>query len=148
MLTHLKCYVSASVEVDLSIVTEILQDNNVEVYEFYDGSIGTSFQDILKRKLRQVDFAIFILSKDNKNILFEIGVCEGLGKQSLIIVDKDVLEIPFYLENKLSFSANLNHKNVLELALKAFLIGSIKGKWFFIIFSISSAIVRSFTSEN
>lgn len=120
MLTHLKCYVSTSFEVDLRIVEEILEENNVELYELYDGSIGTSFQDILKRKLRQVDFAIFIISKNNKNILYEIGVCEGLGKQALILIDKEVSEIPFFIENKLSLSANLNDKKVLELAIKAF----------------------------
>lgn len=60
-MTNLKCYVSASFDIDLSSVIEILQDNYVEVYEFYDGSISTSFQDILKRKLRQVDFAVFII---------------------------------------------------------------------------------------
>lgn len=120
-MTNLKCYVSASFDIDLSSVIEILQDNYVEVYEFYDGSISTSFQDILKRKLRQVDFAVFILSKDNKNILYEMGVCEGLGKQSLIIVNKEVTEIPFYLQNKLTISTNLSDKKVVELALKAFI---------------------------
>lgn len=120
MLTHLKCYLSASYEVNISLIDQILQENSVEVSEFYDGSIGNSFQDILKRKLRQVDFAIFIVTKNNSNIIYEIGVCEGLGKQSLIIIDRDV-EIPFYLENKLSLSANLSDKNVLELAIKAFI---------------------------
>jgi len=128
MLTHLKCYLSASYEVNVALIDQVLQENQVEVYEFYDGSIGNSFQDILKRKLRQVDFAIFIVTKNNNNIIYEIGVCEGLGKQSLIIIDKDV-EVPFYLENKLALNANLEDKNVLEFAIKAFISElPIKGK--------------------
>lgn len=120
MLTHLKCYLSGSYNADSSNIYGILREKEIEVYEFYDGSIGTSFQDILKRKLRQVDFAIFILTKYNENTIYEIGVCEGLGIQSLIIIDKEFEKVPFFLENKLSLSANLNDEKLLKIAIDAF----------------------------
>ena len=120
MLSHLKCYVSASFDVDILQVEIILQNLKIETYNFYDGSIGLTFQELLKRKLRQVDFAIFILSKNNKNVIYEIGVCEGLGKQSLILVDKEYGEVPFYLENKLLLNVNLADSKAIDLAISAF----------------------------
>lgn len=121
-----KCFLSASYDTDLSLVKSVLAENNVETFDLYDFSIGSSIQDILKRKLRQADFAVFVVSKDSKNVLYEIGVCEGLGKPSLIIIDKDA-SLPFYIENKLSLTANLNDRAFLKMTLLGF-IDEIKAK--------------------
>lgn len=122
---QLKCFISASHDTDLSLIKSILAENDVETLDLYDFSIGSSIQDILKRKLRQSDFAVFVVSKESKNVLYEIGVCEGIGKPSLIIIDKET-NLPFYIENKLSLSANLNDRDFLELTLLGFIdeIGS------------------------
>lgn len=108
------------------MIKSILAENDVETFDLYDFSIGSSIQDILKRKLRQSDFAVFVVSRDNKNVLYEIGVCEGLGKPSLIIIDKEA-NLPFYIENKLSLSANLNDREFLKLTLLGF-VDEIKSK--------------------
>jgi hypothetical protein len=97
-----------------------LAENDIDIFDIYDFSIGSSIQQILKRKLRQADFAVFVVTKDSKNVLYEIGVCEGLGKQSLIIIDKDA-NLPFYLENKLSLTANLNDRDFLKMTLLGFI---------------------------
>lgn len=117
---QLKCFLSASSDTDLSMIKSVLMENDIEVFDLYDFSIGESIQQILKRKLRQADFAIFVVSKDSKNILYEIGVCEGIGKQSLIIIDKEA-NLPFYIENKLSLSANLSDREFLKLTLLGFI---------------------------
>ncbi len=123
---HYKCFLSASYDTDLSWVKSVLAENNVVTFDLYDFSIGSSIQDILKRKLRQADFAVFVVSKDIKNVLYEIGVCEGLGKPSLIIIDKEA-SLPFYIENKLSLTANLNDRAFLKITLLGF-IDEIKAK--------------------
>jgi hypothetical protein len=120
MNRQLKCFLSASYDTDLTIIESVLAENNIEIFNLYDFSIGSSLQDILKRKLRQADFAIFVVSKESKNILYEIGVCEGLGKQSLIIFDKEA-SLPFYLDNKLSLSANLNDRDFMQMTLLGFI---------------------------
>jgi hypothetical protein len=117
---QLKCFLSATYDTDLSLIKSVLAENDVETFDLYDFSIGSSIQDILKRKLRQSDFAVFVVSKESKNVLYEIGVCEGLGKPSLIIIDKEA-NLPFYIENKLSLSANLNDKDFLTLTLLGFI---------------------------
>lgn len=120
MNRKLKCFLSASYDTDISMIKSVLSENDIEIFDLYDFSIGSSIQDILKRKLRQADFAIFVITKDSRNVLYEIGVCEGLGKQSLIILDKDA-DLPFYLENKLSLSANLKNREFLNMTLLGFI---------------------------
>lgn len=120
MNRRLKCFLSASYDTDLSLIKSVLLENDIDIFDLYDFSIGSSIQQILKRKLRQADFAVFVVTKESKNVLYEIGVCEGLGKQSLIIIDKDA-NLPFYLENKLSLTANLNDRNFLKMTLLGFI---------------------------
>lgn len=117
---QLKCFLSASYDTDLSLIKSVLAENNVETFDLYDLSIGSSIQDILKRKLRQSDFAVFVVSKESKSVLYEIGVCEGLGKPSLIIIDKEA-NLPFYIDNKLSLTANLSDREFLKMTLLGFI---------------------------
>lgn len=120
MTETLKCFISAPYETDTSTIKNILSEYNVEVFDIYDFSIGESIQQILKRKIRQSDFALFVLSQDNQNVLYEMGVCEGMGKQHFIFLDKDY-KTPFYVESKLFQRANLNDRNFLKLSIEKIL---------------------------
>lgn len=117
MNEHLKCFISASYETDISIIKSILVENNVEVLDIYDNSIGVPIQDILKRNLRNSDFALFIISNDNQTVLYEMGVCDGMGKQHFVFLDKD-FKIPFYIENKPFLRANLSDRIFLQLSIE------------------------------
>lgn len=70
---QLKCFLSASYDTDLSSIELVLAENDIEIFDLYDFSIGNSIQEILKRKLRQADFAIFVVTKDSKNLLMKLG---------------------------------------------------------------------------
>ncbi|AXT20273.1 hypothetical protein D7030_03925 [Flavobacteriaceae bacterium AU392] len=107
MEKKLKCFISSSHNVDTSYIKNILAENGVDTFDLYDFSIGDSIQQILKRKIKEADFAIFIITDNNPNVLYEMGVCEGLGKQHFILLDKD-LKIPFYIENKLFIRTDVN----------------------------------------
>lgn len=126
MNDKLKCFISASYNTDTSIITNLLAENNVEIFDLYDFSAGNSIQQILKRKLRQADFAIFIISEDNSNVIYEIGVCEGLGKKYFIILEKDI-KIPFYLENIILIRSNLKDREFLKMSVHK-ILDSIKKK--------------------
>ena len=120
MNRNLKCFISASFETETDNIKSVLAENGVDVFDLYDFSIGESIQQILKRKLRQSDFAIFILTEENKNVLYEMGVCEGLGKQHFIFLDKK-LTIPFYLTNKLFIHSDLNDRVFLKNSIEKIL---------------------------
>lgn len=138
---NLKCFISASFETETDSIKSVLAENGVEVFDLYDFSIGESIQQILKRKIRQSDFAIFILTEENKNVLYEMGVCEGLGKQHFIFLDKK-LTIPFYVTNKLFIHADLNDRNFLKNSIVKILQDVGRSKR-----SKSSRIVKEKTSQ-
>lgn len=117
MNQNLKCFISASYDTDLSLIKNILAENNIETFDLYDFSIGDSIQQILKRKLRQADFALFVVSRDNQNVIYEMGVCEGLGKQHFIFLEK-AFKAPFYIENKLFIRANLQDRQFLQASIQ------------------------------
>jgi hypothetical protein len=116
MKEHLKCFISAPFDTDTTTVKNILAENEVEVFDLYDFSIGESIQQILKRKIRQSDFALFVMSQDSQNVLYEMGVCEGMGKQHFIFLGKDY-KIPFYAENKIYQRVNLQDREFLKLVI-------------------------------
>lgn len=116
MKEHLKCFISAPFDTDTTTVKSILAENEVEVFDLYDFSIGESIQQILKRKIRQSDFALFVMSQDSQNVLYEMGVCEGMGKQHFIFLGKDY-KIPFYVENKIYQRVNLQDREFLKLVI-------------------------------
>jgi hypothetical protein len=117
MNERLKCFISASYETDTSQIKNILAECNVDTFDLYDLSIGESIQTILKRKIRLADFALFIISSENTNVIYEMGVCEGIGKQHFIIVEKDY-NTPTYIENKLFIRANLHDKAFLKMSIQ------------------------------
>lgn len=120
MNERLKCFISSSYETDISHIKSILEENNVDTFDLYDFSIGDSIQQILKRKIRQADFALFVISSENTNVIYEMGVCEGLGKQHFIFIDKDY-KTPFYFENRLFIRTNLHDRDFLKMSIQKIL---------------------------
>ena len=120
MNERLKCFISSSYETDISHIKSILEENNIDTFDLYDFSIGESIQQILKRKIRQSDFALFVISSDNTNVVYEMGVCEGLGKQHFIFIDKDY-KTPFYFENRLFIRVNLHDRDFLQMSIQKIL---------------------------
>jgi len=121
MNENLKCFISASSDTDTAFIKNILAEYDVETIDIYDFSIGDSIQQILKRKIRQADFALFIVSdRSSINVIYEMGVCEGIGKQHFVFLEKD-FKVPFYLENQLFIRADLNDRKFLKSAVEKIL---------------------------
>jgi len=120
MKSRLKCYISAPGSFDISQVELILDGLNIEHHSFYDFSIGTTFSDLIRRKIRESDFIIAIVSGDFSNVLFELGAAEGLNKPSFILIDKDI-KIPYYLNDKLYYQTNFKEWSLIQLGLQNFI---------------------------
>lgn len=121
MKSKLRCYISAPASFDITKVEAILDSQNVMHHSFYDFSIGTTFSDLVRRKIRDSDFIVAILQSENSNVLFELGVAEGLRKPTFILVDKD-LKIPFFLDTKLYYQTNFKDLSLIKLALSNFVL--------------------------
>lgn len=121
MNQNLKCFISASSDTDTAFIKNVLAEYEVDTIDIYDFSIGNSIQQILKRKIRQADFALFIVSdRSSINVIYEMGVCEGIGKQHFVFLEKD-FKVPFYLQNQLFIRADLNDRNFLKSAVEKIL---------------------------
>ena len=127
MKHHLNCYISAPTNFDLTRLESLLDSQKIEYHSFYDVSIGSTFSDLIRRKIRESDFIIAVLQYDNANVLFELGVAEGLKKPTFILVDKDY-KVPFFLDTKFYYQTNFKDLSLINLALKNFVrdIGSRK----------------------
>jgi hypothetical protein len=118
MKGSLKCFISYSHDLDVSPLKNVLGEYEVESYDIYDFSIGESIQQIIKRKIRQADFAIFgISASGNENVLYEMGVCEGLGKRYFIFLEKDA-RVPFDLMGQSVVKVDLNDRKLLKSAVE------------------------------
>jgi hypothetical protein len=118
MKESLKCFISYSHDIDVSSLKNVLGEYDIESFDLYDFSIGESIQQILKRKIRQADFAIFVIpASNNANVLYEMGVCEGLGKIYFTFLEKGA-RVPFYLESQLFFQVDLEDRKPLKAAVE------------------------------
>lgn len=122
MNKNLSCFISSSYDVDITTIRNILYNNNVKIYDIYSSSLelGGSIKKTIKQKIRQVDFAIFVITNNNPNIFYEIGICDGMGKEYLVITDRNV-NIPFDLRNILYLKNKLEDKNLLLFPIAQFI---------------------------
>lgn len=146
MVKKLKCFISSTAEANISTLKSILEEEGVETFDIYDFTIGASIQDILKKKIRDSDFAIFIITGDSQNVFYEMGVCEGLGKPQFVILDS-TLQPPFYLQNKLYLKASFNDKEFLKLSILKFINEVLKRKKKGIIKNAEDPLARPETKE-
>ena len=122
MNKKIKCYISSDSSYDLSKLENILLKLEVETHNFYDFSIGSSFSDLIKRKIRESDFIVALITQKNQNVLFELGVAEALGKPIFLLVEQD-LKLPFFLEGKMHYQLDWSkNTQLLELSLKNFIL--------------------------
>ena len=120
MNNKLKCYISSSHKINTSKIKDILNELRVDFFDNYDFSVGDPIQYLEKGKIKEADFVIFILKNNDPNVIYEIGICEGLGKQYIIIVDKDSKE-SIFLSNKLHIRADLDNNYIISDTIKKFL---------------------------
>jgi len=118
----IKCYISSDSSYDLSRLENILFKLGVETHNFYDFSVGSSFSDLIKRKIRESDFIVALITQKNQNVLFELGVAEALGKPIFLLVEHDI-KLPFFLEGKMHYHLDWSkNTQLLELSLKNYIL--------------------------
>jgi hypothetical protein len=121
MKSKLTCYISAPANFDLTNIENVLSNLKIGFHSFYDFSIGTSFSDIIKNKIRESDFVISILTTESNNVYFELGVANGLNKPLFILIDKE-LKVPFFLEKNIYVQTNFTNLTLFELAISNFVL--------------------------
>lgn len=120
MKDKLKCFISSSNKIDLTRIKKYLCDIDVDVIDVYDISIGESLQQSIKKKIKQADFSIFFVSEFTPEIVYEMGVCEGIGKPQFVVVNENQ-DVPLFVKNQLFMRSDFKDFKNLEI-----LLGNIK----------------------
>lgn len=94
-------------------IKNVLSDNDIEVFDPYSFSTRESMQENIKANMQEADFAIFVVATESLNVIYEMGVCDGIGKPFYIFLEKGH-KVPFYIENKMFIRANLRDTDFLE----------------------------------
>ena len=115
------CFLSAPVGAELSVVRQVLQDLNISVFDSYEPNADDRSYESVARKLARADFLLAIVtSEKNENVIYEMGVADGLGKPAFILVDRDE-RLPSFLLRRVHLKANFKETDVLRIALTRFI---------------------------
>lgn len=77
----MRAYLSYNYGVDVTEVLNLLQENNVEIFDsISDSQYGSSFQQTIKIAVKSCDFLVFIYTNDNPYIAFEAGMAVAFNK--------------------------------------------------------------------
>lgn len=122
MKKKLKCFISSNFNSDLSKIENLLFNFDIDVSDFRNLPVGSSFSDAIKRTIKESDFIIGLLTTESKNVLYELGIAEALGKPMFLLFEKDV-KAPFFLEGKMSYQLDWSkNTQLLELSLKNYIL--------------------------
>ncbi len=127
MEKNLKCFISAPAEKGTSSLRRILGRLGVQSIDAFDFEIGDSISASVKSKIRASDFAIVVLSEQNSNVLYELGICEGLGKPVFLLVE-DSYNTPPFVSNYIYLRASLDNESLLIISLENFIAQLRKNK--------------------
>ncbi len=119
-MPKLRCFIAAPYYTKTDFIEKILTDKGVEFSKAYDSPVvNYSIEKQIKNKIKKSDFVIAIVSKNNIEVFYEIGLAEGLGKPLFIINDKKS-EIPACLQNHLHLKTTLKINQSLIISVSKF----------------------------
>lgn len=124
----MKCFISREYNVPpeiLNSIQEVLDELNIQHCDMFPIQNGMVASEAIYTEIHEADIVIAVITKNVSNVLFELGLAIGLGKEVLLLVD-DPDYIPLDLHGRLYIKINENIKENLTLPLR-FLMNK-KGK--------------------
>ena len=88
---QLKCFIISTSLFDTSRIRELIREYNIKLWDAYSEPIkpGLNIIDEVQNKIKRSDFTVAIISDENPNLFYEIGLAQGFRKPIfLIIIDK------------------------------------------------------------
>ena len=125
----MRCFISREYNVSSEIlnpIQEVLNELNIQYCDMFPIQSGMVASEDIYTAIREADIVIAVLTKNVSNVLFELGLAVGLGKEVFLLVnDSDC--IPPDLYGRLYIKINENLKENLLLPLR-FLVDKKRGK--------------------
>jgi len=102
------------------LIANTLIEMNVEPVLWEDlSATAQSIAEALQSQIQRADFVIADLTATNPNVIFELGYAQALGKQTLIIVQREASHtIPFNLSSHLYLSYDPDQLEQLRATLR------------------------------
>jgi nucleoside 2-deoxyribosyltransferase len=114
----LRAYISHTADQDVATLIDVLHELHVDVSGTLDLNIDFSV-DALSR-LKDCDFVVAVLDARSQEVMYEVGVADGLGKPVMLLITSDAL-LPDAFANRLYLSADLRSANTLKLSIAKFI---------------------------
>jgi hypothetical protein len=117
------CFISAPVNVDLSVLRSVLRSKGIKpVLPFELEITGANFREQIEKAIRHADFLVAVLTGDmgNSNVFFELGYAWAKRKRVVLIQSRDV-ELPANLSGFPMLRVEPNDREKLASLLDQFL---------------------------
>jgi nucleoside 2-deoxyribosyltransferase len=117
------CFISAPVNVDLSVLRSVLRSKGIEAVLPFELEItGANFREQIEKAIRKADFLIAVLTGNigNANVFFELGYAWAKRKRVVLIQSREV-ELPANLSGFAMLRAEPNDRQKLASLLDQFL---------------------------
>ena len=117
------CFISAPVNVDLSVLRAVLRSKGIKVVLPFECEItDETFGEQIAKAICQADILIAVMTdeKRNPNVFFELGYAWAKRKRVVIIQSRDV-DLPAYLSGLPMLRVEPNDRQKLEPLLEQFL---------------------------
>jgi hypothetical protein len=114
-----KCFISAPIGTDLTVLRQALKVRNVEVLQPHDLAAGSDWATETRAQILQASLVVGVLSGNYASswVLFELGQAAALERQILLIAPPSVESVPFSLHQMLVLRIEPDNEEAIVFAL-------------------------------
>ena len=116
----LRCFLAAISDVSIDALKQIVSSLGATLIRPYDINPGAETSSSIRQTIRNSDCAVVILTTSHPVVFYELGLCKGLGKPTLVISDKET-DLPFFAAETHYLRTALTDNPVLRSGLTGFL---------------------------
>jgi len=121
-INGMKCFISREYNISseiLNSIQEVLEELNIQYCDMFPTQNGETVSGAIYTAISEAEIVIAVITKKSSNVIFELGLAVGLGKEVFLLVD-DSDDIPSDLYGRLYIKINENLKENLILPLRFF----------------------------
>lgn len=115
-----RCFLAATSDVQIDALKHIIASLNATLLSPYDIEAGSEIASSIRQQIRGSDCAIIVITKPNPVIFYELGLCKGMGKRTLVISESDA-DMPLFASETHHLRTLLSDNPILRSGLAGFL---------------------------
>lgn len=122
-------FIAAPSTSDTDVLFQALRDRGIETIRLDEMMAGVSITESIRTSIEQADYVIAVMEENSPsaNVLFELGMATGMGKQVLVLAPGHG-EIPFPLSGLTYLRTGSQNRQAIEFGLDQLLAAPDKVK--------------------